>query len=185
MQWSPYTSRPAAPPSGPSLRRRPSSVCARPAGAATGGRWPGLAPRQAPPTRNEAASNPAARRRGNRLFAEGLRRSRLASFHLLEEFADLGQFVGGDVFGFDGAEDELSGGAAEDLVHEVSDHFGLGLFLALARAIHLRADGLVPRQQGLVVHDLHHLEGGGVAGVLAAALFHQGLVDLADGAGAA
>ena len=101
---------------------------------------------------------------------------------VVEEFLDLCEFVGGDAFGGDGAEDEFHGRPGEAFLDEVIDELKLGLLLRLGGTEDLGLLGFIFEQEAFLGHDLDHFEGGGIAGVF---LLFEDVVDLPDGGGPA
>ena len=101
---------------------------------------------------------------------------------MVQDVADFAEFFGGDFFGGEGAQDEPSGGAVEGAVEQVADEEFLGFGLGLAGRVDVGLAAFIAGQVAFFVHDLHELEGGGVAGGADAVQF---LCDLADRAGAA
>jgi len=104
------------------------------------------------------------------------------SFKLFEDFSDFAEFFGSDFFGRERALDEPTGGAVEGAVEQVADEEFLGFGLGLAGRVDVGLAAFIAGQVAFFVHDLHELEGGGIAGGAGAVQF---LCDLADRAGAA
>lgn len=65
-----------------------------------------------------------------------------------------------------GLDHQLGGGAAKKIIDHLSQQVFLRPFFVHGRLVYVGTHGIIPFHNPFLVHDLHQLQGGGIAHVL-------------------